>query len=132
MNKTELIEQIAKVVFESSSRSAIKQISNPPGRKPPAFLRHLSERYNALDQEARDVVIAAIRIGAWHSVFGFLSILDGVRRFSEDPSDRLELWVRSGAGDVEITDGVGVMLHDLFGEARPLHDVVGGPKKGQY
>lgn len=87
MNQEKFIEIIKEVVSNSSFDGIIGTMLHPPGRKPSNKLLEISEFYNELKDEDKQVVNNIIKLAIDSSVFGFLCVIDGVRSINESVED---------------------------------------------
>jgi hypothetical protein len=115
MDKAEFVEVIRLVVQEGSVDDTRSVLSRPPGRKPAPELVALSEWFQQLRSEDQANVLRVARLTSGYAVFGFLSVLDGVRAIDNGPNKgTLELRYRRGGVDVHLNEDTGNALHELL------------------
>jgi hypothetical protein len=79
MNKEEFINSIKSAVVKGSIESVQETLASPPGRSPEKKIIMLSEWFNNLSIEGKEMVKQIIYESVHSAVFGFLCVLDGVR-----------------------------------------------------
>ena len=115
MNSSEFITAIKEVVLKSSIEDTILLLESPPGRKPEKHLVFLSNWYNGLDEDQKIIVMEIIQIATHGAIFGFLTVLDGVRAIEGDSNKgSLELSYVVKDDKYMLNDPSGPMLHDLL------------------
>jgi hypothetical protein len=109
MNAEEFTDAAYTVVYKTAVNGVLKQLAQPAGRRPRQELVELSRWFSDLPDADKSRVNEVVRLAADHAVFGFMSVLDGVRVI--DDGGRTELYLRTGDGTLlsENHD-----LHELF------------------
>jgi hypothetical protein len=115
MNASEFVDVVRQSVCDAAVRATISNLERPPGRQPPEDLVRRSNWYRALDEMPREIVKDIVRSSVESAVFGFLSLLDGVRPF-EKTAEKGSFELRFLKGDVEeiISPCDSYYLHELF------------------
>lgn len=115
MKNTEFVESIKKYVRDTSLSDTIKFIQKPPGRKPRRRHVELSNWYNALSSEDKQMVFRMMAEAVDSSLFGFLSVLDGAR-IIEDTAEKstFELYSSNGGRTTRLNSEDGEPLHDIY------------------
>jgi hypothetical protein len=121
MTAKQFTERIRRAVYESSVEGVIGLLQKPPGRRPSPTLVDLSQWFNQLPLDEKERVRATIHLAVRASVFGMLTVLDGVTSIREngEPSGSLELRYNSEEQSVLLNDPAGELLHDLFASQVP-------------
>jgi hypothetical protein len=115
MNKKEFVNILSIQVRDAASEDVLELLKSPPGRHPKENLVRLSQWYNGLDKGDRDALADVVRMVSDHSLFGFMSILDGVRSIeSESVESCLKLTYEKEGEVVTLNDDTGPMLHELI------------------
>ena len=114
MDADEFIAAIKVVVHDSTISGTQAILERPSGRKPPEKIVQLSQWYNALPESDKNRVREVITLAVHGSVFGLLSVIDGVQviESSVEKSDFELHQVREGARN--IINGNNVSLHDIY------------------
>lgn len=114
MNDVEFVEGLKIAVL--NAEDYISGIRKPAGRAPDKKLLELSVWYNELphdDQRMVDSIIAeSLEFGVW----GFLCVLDGVRKFT-NRNGRLKLIFE----DLDLGESYEISNSDAFGH---MHDLI--------
>jgi len=114
MNASEFVEIVKQSVCEAAIRDTLSNLEHPPGRRPPEDLLARSKWYMALDQRQRSVVQDIVRSSVENAVFGFLSVLDGVRSI-EKTEEKGSFELRFLKGGVEdVISPSEIFLYELF------------------
>jgi hypothetical protein len=114
MNAVEFVAIVRRVVGNTAIRDTISSLEYPPGRRPAQDLVSQSNWFKALDKEQKAIVEGVIQSSVENAIFGFLSILDGVR-VVEDTREKgsFELrFVKNGID--ELISPSNDYLHELF------------------
>jgi hypothetical protein len=92
-------------------------LRQPPGRKPKDKDVELSIWFNALDEKAQQMVVAALKEAAELAVFSFLCVLDGVSAI-EDAKDKgtLHLTYVKESVSALLNDPKQELLHDIYND----------------
>jgi hypothetical protein len=116
MDRQAFVEGIRRAVENVTVSDTISCLERPPGRAPAKAILRLSDWFKQLSSNDRQNAESVIQFATHAAVFGFFSVLDGVR-FVEDGPDkgRFELHYLRGDEEITINDDTGDMLHDLFG-----------------
>jgi len=112
----EFVDAVRAYAIDAATIDVATLLENPPGRRPSAELRQLSEWYRRLSEDERAMVLHAFSMVARAAVFGVFAILDGSRRV--DPraptNDYFELrHVRDGEEQI-LSGPKGSVLHELL------------------
>jgi hypothetical protein len=114
MDASKFVEIVKKSVCETAIRDTLRNLEYPPGRRPPRDLLARSEWYKALDENQRSVVRDIVRSSVENAIFGFLSVLDGVRPI-ETTEERGSFELRFTKGGIEETISPSdTFLYELF------------------
>lgn len=115
MNKEEFIDAIKTVVIKDSIKSVESNLIEPPGRAPEKKLLTLSEWFNKVSSEDRNMIMQLVKESVETSVFGFLCVIDGVRAIEDDDEKgKLNLYYEKGHKQILLNDPDDVYLHDLL------------------
>jgi len=118
MNASHFIDVIRTEVLQSAAEGTISLLKRPPGRRPDPALVELSKWYNALSESDQRRVVEIAKISSHGAVFGFLTILDGLRAIEDGPDKgMLELRYRKGEQSVILNSPDEPPLHDLLQQA---------------
>lgn len=115
MNKEEFITGIEKAVTKNLPANIGQLLEHlPKGNK---SLKDLSDWYKSMDISEKKKIEQLIKLAGYHSMFGFLCILDGVRVI-EDTIDKgeFELYFAKFGQKELINTETGPYLHDLWKE----------------
>ena len=115
MTSLEFVDTIHSVVLEAAVQDTLKLADRPPGRRPDIGLIELSTWFNKLPDTDRARVTQMLNAVAYHAVFGFLCVLDGVRAVEPlGPKGYFELrFVKDGKEHV-LSGPKGGVLHELL------------------
>jgi hypothetical protein len=122
MTSFDFIKRLQMVVYQSAIDGTLSLLEKPPGRRPSPNLVVISQWYNQLPVREKENICATIQLAVRASVFGMLTVLDGVTSIREPGEERgfLELRYKTGAESVLLNNPGGELLHDLFaGEIPP-------------
>ncbi len=115
MNQEEFIAAIKVAVHDSTIKGMKSVLASPPGRNPHEKTKEISRWFNALPEEDKQQVEEIIKQAVHASIFGFLSILDGVRAIELTPEKgNLELIFNKDGKKTLINEPQGEMLHDIY------------------
>ena len=114
MDADEFIAAIKVLVHDSTIGGTQAMLVRPSGRKPPEKIVQLSQWYNALPESDKNRVREVITLAVHGSVFGLLSVIDGVQviESSVEKSDFELHQVREGTRN--IINGNNISLHDIY------------------
>jgi hypothetical protein len=114
MDASEFVEIIKRSVCDAALRDTLSNLEHPPGRRPPADLVARSNWYKALDKHQRSIIYDIIQSSVDNAVFGFLSVLDGVRSIEEtEDKGSFELrFLKNGI--VEVISPSDSFLYEFF------------------
>jgi hypothetical protein len=115
MNAAEFVAAIRTEVQDSAAEETISLLQRPPGRRPAPALVSLSQWFNSLPEADRQRIREVAAMASHAAVFGFLSVLDGVRVI-EDESEK-------GTFDLRYVKGDQTTLLNAPTEP-PLHDIL--------
>lgn len=113
MDSEEFVTQLQKAVGQASVKGVLKNLDQPPGRRPRAELLEMSQWFRALNSAERQMVQRILEEVARHAVFGFLAVLDGVRKIDDDNGQFLLRYV-GPHGEAVLNDPSGPPLHELL------------------
>jgi hypothetical protein len=114
MDASKFVEIVKRSVCDTAVRDTLSNLEHPPGRRPPEDLVSRSNWFQALDESQKTIVKEIVRSSVENAVFGFLSVLDGVRPV-EDTREKgsFELkFVKNGIA--EVISPSDAFLHELF------------------
>ena len=114
MTPDAFVKLLCRTVRDQASEGVASIITSPPGRDPDRDLVRLSDWYLGLSEDERKLVKQAISLACDHTTFGFLCILDGTRKFFEDPDAKLELRYADPQHSFLLNDQDRVFLHELM------------------
>jgi hypothetical protein len=115
MNSEQFVSVIKGVVIDSTTKSTLSILANPPGRRPNPELLKKSDWYKTLSDQDKKMVESVIAGAVHQAVFGMFAVIDGVRVIDEGPTKAdLELFY--------VKDGERVRLNSPGEE--PLHDIL--------
>jgi hypothetical protein len=115
IDKRSFVEAMARVVHNSAISGTLSQLQKPSGKKQDPELVELSQWYNNLDSNGKEMTKAIIRIASTQAVFGFFAVLDGVREF-DDSHGEVELRYKNGDHSLQLNSPEGDYLHEIFKE----------------
>jgi hypothetical protein len=93
--------------------STIEYLCDPPGFKPPEPLASLSRWFRTLKPDDQNMVRTAMEYAADGSLFGVLSLLDGVSKLEGVPGS-LELYYVHENERYRLNESDGGLLYDNF------------------
>lgn len=115
MQAQQFIDAIKLAVVDGSIQSIKSNLSQPPGRKPEQKLVEMSEWFNQLGDDEKNMVLKIVRESVETTVFGFLCVLDGVRPIEdEEAKGVLELYFKKDGDQQLLNNPDQEYLHDLF------------------
>lgn len=115
MNKENFIQLIKQVVSDSAINGTIENLEDPPGCNPSKDLLELSSWYLNLPEHEQNIVKKIVTDSVNEAVFGFMCVLDGVRKISDSEKfGKLSLTYHEGQDVVELNDEHGESLHDIY------------------
>ena len=116
MNNVEFVEAIKRVVRDSAIEGTVRLYTNPPGRAPEQDLVEMSKWYHSLSDSDKAMVHRVVRDSVNMAIFGFLSVLSGVRPIETKPPERgeLKLYWDNGTEQTLINDFDQQFLHELY------------------
>jgi hypothetical protein len=115
MDGNEFARVIKNVVAENSIRSVEEVVTDPPGRSPNKELLELSAWFKSLSENERGKAKLLISNSVDEAVFGFLSVLDGVRAIEgSGDKGRLLLYYVKGDERTLLNDETNEFLHDIY------------------
>lgn len=113
MDSKRFVEGIKKEVRDSAIEVTKDKLVKVPGRKPRDIIVKQSDWYNNLDIEGRGMVDSIIKEVADEAVFGFLTVLDGVRDIDEYQTGEFRVFYEVD-GESKVIDAD--FLHDVCNE----------------
>ena len=115
MSPEQFIAALKESVHDSAITGTMTTLDSPSGRQPPPRLVALSRWYHSLAADDKAYLEQALALGVHAAVFGFLSVLDGVRSVSERSGKlKLELHAVDAGKRARLNPDSGEMLHDLY------------------
>lgn len=115
MKAEEFIATVKQVVHDSAVKSVCSTLEAPPGRRPARRLTELSQWYHTLSPADRQRLSEVVQHAVHSSIFGFLSVLDGVRAIEYGPDKgSLELAFTRGTERQLLNDPEREFLHDIY------------------
>jgi hypothetical protein len=116
MDAKEFITKIKKAVRDSAIDETIRVLQLPPGRRPPLELLKQANWYRSLPPEDQQMLAQVIANAVNRAIFGFLTVLDGVRVIEDDErKGDLQLnYVKNGSKLLNGPDAP--MLYELFND----------------
>ncbi len=115
MDREQFIKGILLRVRDSAISGTLKSLVEPPGRRPLKEDMVLSEWFNNLSEQDKEMVKKIIENAVDSSVFGFLAVLDGVRVIEEGPSKGdFELYYVNGSLRIRLNETDDEYLHDIY------------------
>ena len=115
MNQDDFIKAVKLVVHDAAINGVVKTLVRPPGRRPHAKLKRLSDWFNTLSDKDKKQVQDIIRQSVHAAVFNSLCVLDGVAAIEPTPEKgELRLDFQKD-GKIARLNGSGLeLLHDLY------------------
>ena len=118
MTPKDFVSLIKVAVEDGANDDVIENLREPPGRKPDTELLKNSEWYISLDEEGKERVKSIVSDSISETIFGFLSVLDGVRSISESGKvNSLELHHKDIGKKTLLNDQSKEYLHDIYKNA---------------
>jgi len=115
MKAEEFIAAVKQVVHDSAVQSIRSTLESPPGHRPARRLTELSQWYHTLSPPDRERVSEVVQRAVYSSIFGFLSVLDGVRAIEDAPDKgSFELAFTDGTERQLLNDPEQEFLHDIY------------------
>ncbi|MDH5392372.1 MAG: hypothetical protein OEY11_04200 [Gammaproteobacteria bacterium] len=115
MTPDNFVSLIKEAVEVGAKDDVIENLKEPPGRKPDPELLKNSEWYLSLDEKGKERVKSIISDSISETIFGFLSVLDGVRSISESGEENsLELHHKDKGKRTLLNDQSKEYLHDMY------------------
>ncbi len=110
---------LIKVAVEIGAKDdIIENLNEPPGRKPDPELLKNSEWYLSLNEEEKERLKSIVSESVSEALFGFFSVLDGVRSISESGKvNNLKLYHVENNKKVLLNDQSKKYLHDIYKNA---------------
>lgn len=115
MTQEQFIEAIRTEVHNSAVDGMKSTLENPPGRRPAASIKDLSNWYRSLSSDDKERALSLVRHSVHSAIFGFLCVLDGVRSIETGSKNSgLELFHVSGTDRKVISPVENEALHDIY------------------
>lgn len=114
MNSEEFVKSIIDVVRDASISDSIEDLVDPPGKKPSSEDLELSNWFLHLSDKEKEIVVKIIRRAVDTSIFGFFTVLDGVRPIVDSDKGILELYYRENDNNHFLNTNQEEYLHDIF------------------
>lgn len=115
MTSEEFVAAIRLVVRDASVQDTVKNVSNPPGRRPLAKYVELNQWFLALQPSDREMLRRMMEEVADAAVFGLFCVLDGAR--AVEPMGQkgdFELRFIKDGKEVILSGPRGDVLHELW------------------
>jgi hypothetical protein len=116
VNAEKFVQVLKLVTCDHAAKAGTRSLKEPPGRRPSARLRRLSDWFKTVSAQDQEKVTELWSLAAEDAVFDVLCVLDGVRAI-ESQSDKGTLELYYVKGDQRIL---------LNAEDNPLHDIFQG------
>jgi hypothetical protein len=105
---------VRRIVCDGAVRATVRNLEQPPGRRPPRDLVLRSDWYRDLDEHHKRMVMETIRTSVENAIFDLFCVLDGVRVI-EDTWEKGAFELRFLKGEAEeVISPSGEYLHELF------------------
>ncbi|HSN96701.1 MAG TPA: hypothetical protein VLS89_00340 [Candidatus Nanopelagicales bacterium] len=115
MKQHEFIDAIQQAVLTASANDTVTILEKPPGKRPQPELLALSNWFQQLSAEDKQMVHNVAMMASRNAVFGFLAVLDGARQVeASEAKGRFELWFDK-QGQRTLLNGP---------DATPLHEML--------
>jgi hypothetical protein len=116
MDAKEFVTKIKRAVRDSAIDETIRVLQLPPGRRPRVELLKQANWYRSLSFEDQQMLTQVIANAVNRAVFGFLSVLDGVRVIEDDEKkgDFQLHYIKNGSTLLNGPDAP--MLYELFND----------------
>lgn len=114
MKREDVVTRLRELTADCAASDMLNLLEAPPGRRPEPALVVASQWYRTLPDEAREHVRWIAENAAQATLFGILALLDGVRRFDDDPDLKLELRLVDQSESLLLNEERGEFLHDLL------------------
>lgn len=112
ISPSKFVGALATHCRDTAVSDCVAAYAQPPGRRPADRLVRMSQWFNALPTDDRQMVVAAMGDAAHATLFGVLCALDGARTIDDQ---RHTFVVMSDlSGDRQTISSPGVDLHDLL------------------
>ena len=118
MTPEEFISLIKIAIESDTIDGVIKNLNTPPGRAPNTELLKNSKWYASLNEPGKERIESIISDAVTETIFGFLSVIDGVRSISETgKTNSLELNHIENGKTTLLNDETKEYLHDIYKNA---------------
>lgn len=115
MNREEFVKSIKENVRDLSITGMIKNLADPPGRKPDQEMLKISQWYNGLNKLDKEMLFIVIKRAIDQSVFGFFAVIDGVRAIENNlVKGKLELYYNKESVELLLNNELDEYLHDIY------------------
>ena len=116
MTPDNFVNALKTEVRDTAALDTIAQIRTPSGRRPSDEIRNLSNWFNQLSETDQAAVGKVAAMTAHSAIFGFLCVLDGVRKIEDEGEEgEFELSYKgNGQEKIRLNPPVGDMLHDIL------------------
>ena len=111
MDSEQFVGAVKIAVRRASISGTLRQLEQPQGRTPPVELVETSQWFNTLSEHDKSMVAKIVTKAVDLSVFGFLSVLDGVQSIEDVEQGQLELFYVSETERTLLTDPNKEYLH---------------------
>ncbi len=115
MDKKSFIEGVRACVRDVAVEGMYSNAANPPGRRPSRRELEIAEWIRGLSARDAKNIRYLIQESVDEAVFGFLCVLDGVRKVTDEEGE-LILEFKSASSCVRLNDFDSEDLHDIFNE----------------
>ena len=115
MNQDDFIKGIKVAVHDAAIQAVAKTLAHPPGRRPHAKLKRLSDWFNALPDGDKKALLEIIRQSVHASIFNILCVLDGVVPIESTPvKGELRLTFLKDGRTTKLNGPEMELLHDIY------------------
>lgn len=114
MNSEDFIAVIKHIVRDAAIEDTIDNLEQPPGRKVSDKDKELSDWFNSLSTDDKDMVNHVIAKSIDHSLFGLFCVIDGVRAIENGNNKGKLKLIYDSKEQVVLNDGDKIGLHELY------------------
>lgn len=117
MRPIDFVEALRTECRDAAVSGCVSQFERPSGKKPSPELGRLSDWYNNLSEDDKELVVAAMKRAADATLFGVLCVIDGVRTI-EGQGDKSEFRLTATrASSTCLIAPSDELLHDIYRSA---------------
>ncbi len=115
MKSDEFVRRLKEHLYEATVKAVTRGLVEAPGRRPGPLRARMSEFYNSLDAEGRQLLESIVRDSVHAGIFQFLCVLDGVCFIESEPTrGRFDLYYVKDADKTLLNNVSCELLHDVF------------------